>query len=1292
MSGSDKKKNGQAAVPDPTSGAPFYRIADIYERAWAEEHVDDTIHLKWDAGRTPAAFETPLPLPPDLAPYWPARVRPTRSLRPRAGHAAASSGTLHGSLFVTLFGLDDERVKAAVTRIERQIRSTANMPPVFLTDHGDTSIFRHAGFTFELFHPAIFGGMAQAPRFARRFEDLWLKWNGAMLIDFSASGYLAQRLENLETYINREMVGEDRFDPRLPKVPPRPAPVTDVVALRADYRAAGLDTVPDTFVLTRVLGNDLPPRHEAGQTLANLRFMLDHEPELEACEKRWIVNRIVDPQQEAAIIALLEERGQGYLRIPFELDAYGRIGWDLHSFPDDAFFLRGRYAKMSAYDQSRAQAHLRRFKNNYVINNNGARNAALRDGKTRAKWVLPWDGNCFVTERAWSEIVAQVRARPYLKYFVVPMVRTTDNADLLDPAFDPVPDSEPQILFRSDSGEAFDEAHYYGRRPKVELFYRLGVPGGWDRFNDDIWDLPRPDLSEDAGAVGEAGWVARLYSGQGALESEGKTAMRARGQARITGITGMLDRLDVEAMKLRYRPETLTCYDEDAVTRLSEAADGTPQRHLADRLILEADLALQRGPHSVTDKSETAPGGELQDYYHPAPYWWPNPATSNGYPFVFRDGERVPGTRLYEPESDRYDRTRLQLMFDDTTTLSLAWLATGRDAYVGHAAALVRRWFVDPDSRMTPHLTHAQVRGRWPGDTGAKSGLIEMKDLYYFLDAVRLVERAGALSDAEKDGFRGWLRAYLDWLQTSEQGLAERATRNNHGTCYDLQTGAIAAFLGDAEVLERTFLTSRERILDQFTPDGQQPHEMARTQTAHYCCFNLQSWINLATLAQACGHDLWSFEGADGRGLARALSWLLPHMTLETWPHEQIEPFDTGRFLPLYFTARDAALGPCEPGAVSPALGDPLYFPHDGIKPFWMLGHRPRPGASSDTWRETAQSLWPLSQAVDDQLDPAPAGAAPGGPAELEARLWGGFSGDALRALHSLRHAADATPDQKDAVAWVLAKWAFGQGDPCAVLEYLEDVEPATTGRRRAFAILRACCLAATGDTETAESMLRAQIARYPDDPDFGLLLAHLESGRTPGGADWADWLNRINSRSGPEGLRGGADGSVGWSVPEAADPDATPGVRPAPPAPPKGPLDTVYVGDLAATAPGLEHVLRRIEADAGTTRVGIFHWPDYATDWASVPADAVLRLVETGQVVRIHAHDDARAARVVLCQTHIIAHPIDGLPVFGAQQVEVLAGPQMRAPVPASATARHLPAVRQLENLFSAPVTWRAD
>jgi hypothetical protein len=139
-----------------------------------------------------------------------------------------------------------------------------------------------------------------------------------LLIDFSASGYLRAAGKPRDLCKPR-IFGKDRYDPRLPKPAAAPAPGDRCGRAAGRLRAAGLDTVPDTFVLYRMLGNDLPPRHEIGQTLANLRFMLDHEPELEACEKRWVVNRIVDPEQEAAIIALLEERGQSYLRIPFEL-------------------------------------------------------------------------------------------------------------------------------------------------------------------------------------------------------------------------------------------------------------------------------------------------------------------------------------------------------------------------------------------------------------------------------------------------------------------------------------------------------------------------------------------------------------------------------------------------------------------------------------------------------------------------------------------------------------------------------------------------------------------------------------------------------------------------------------------------------------------------------------------------------------------------------------------------------------------------------------------------------------
>jgi hypothetical protein len=65
-------------------------------------------------------------------------------------------------------------------------------------------------------------------------------------------------------------------------------------ARRDAAQEAEMEARPDTFVLTRIIGNDLVPRHAEGQSLANLRFILDHEPPLEACEKRFVVNRIFD--------------------------------------------------------------------------------------------------------------------------------------------------------------------------------------------------------------------------------------------------------------------------------------------------------------------------------------------------------------------------------------------------------------------------------------------------------------------------------------------------------------------------------------------------------------------------------------------------------------------------------------------------------------------------------------------------------------------------------------------------------------------------------------------------------------------------------------------------------------------------------------------------------------------------------------------------------------------------------------------------------------------------------------
>ena len=121
--------------------------------------------------------------------------------------------------------------------------------------------------------------------------------------------------------------------PPMPSVRSNAAPTWD-----AQYTAPERDTL----VLYRILGNDLPPRHELGQTLRILRFMLQHEhafPPLDASrpikrvDKYFVLNRISDHDTLVAIVALLDEFGVArdrILQIPFEWQEYERapMRWD----------------------------------------------------------------------------------------------------------------------------------------------------------------------------------------------------------------------------------------------------------------------------------------------------------------------------------------------------------------------------------------------------------------------------------------------------------------------------------------------------------------------------------------------------------------------------------------------------------------------------------------------------------------------------------------------------------------------------------------------------------------------------------------------------------------------------------------------------------------------------------------------------------------------------------------------------------------------------------------------------
>lgn len=722
---------------------------------------------------------------------------------------------------------------------------------------------------------------------------------------------------------------------------------TNAVAKKDDlvlaYRSSKLYSLPDSFSIYRIIGNDLLPRHKMGQSRNNLKFIIENEGDWDGCHKKWIVNRIINKDEEQKIIKILTDNNLPFIHIPFQTHVYKNIKREYDAFTSPRFFLDESIPSSSEYDLERREAELRlnRKKTLYVMNVNGARNVALNEGKRYAKWILPWDGNCFVPDEAWHQIVHAIQENAYCKYFYVPMARTQENASLLRSGKSPSATEEPQLIFRCDAAEEFDERFPYGQRSKLELLWRLGVPcGHWDSRVDFVWDLPRPKLSKEVGQVAPAGWVARLSSGQAAFEFETVSSARARSRARHAAIVATLKQIDTEAVVASLGSRRLRRLNENALTQLTADQElGSQADHLRKMIKQAADTALLRGPYSVTTKAGNPPSGDKHDYFHVAPYWWPDTQDYPSTSFVYKDGVRLPEAEINGPGSEKYDRSSVQLMFDDSISLALAWSIFSDRRFAKKGAELVRTWFLNPDTRMNPSLRFAQVRPDRASSEGSGSGLIEMRDLYYFLDAVRILEDSGSLTETEGYGLRSWFKDYFDWLQSSRQGAWARKAKNNHGTCFDLQSAAIAAYLGDAEKLVAIFQDSHQRLISQFDSVGRQRRELCRSRPLHYCAFNLQCWVNLAKLAEACGENLWQVSAPDGRGLRAGFEWLFSSLDYLLGEEGSASTFDIASLQPLSI-AYEAAYGQPSVAGLEATTGRvPTNFdPSYGIMPFWNLG------------------------------------------------------------------------------------------------------------------------------------------------------------------------------------------------------------------------------------------------------------------------------------------------------------------------------------------------------------------
>ena len=305
-------------------------------------------------------------------------------------------------------------------------------------------------------------------------------------------------------------------------------------------------------------------------------------------------------------------------------------------------------------------------------------------------------------------------------------------------------------------------------------------------------------------------------------------------------------------------------------------------------LMEKAEKHLNTEFYSVMQKKHVSPTGDKHDYMSIAPYTWPDTKSPNGLPYITRDGER-------NPELNEYDRNSLGDMCEMVINLSLADFFTDKPEYAEKAAEQVRVWFLNPETKMNPHLTYAQFIPGENGNKGRSYGIIDVYSFLEMLDAVALLQHSNALTLKDITGLQSWFTDFLNWLTTGEMGLTEKNAQNNHSIAYDATCTRIALFVNNTELVNKIISEFPEkRLYKQIKPDGSQPQELRRTLALHYTLYNLDHILDICQMAGEQGKNLYFTQSEDGRSIGKAIDFIAPYLgkPQSEFPYQQIHSWD----------------------------------------------------------------------------------------------------------------------------------------------------------------------------------------------------------------------------------------------------------------------------------------------------------------------------------------------------------------------------------------------------------------
>jgi len=285
-----------------------------------------------------------------------------------------------------------------------------------------------------------------------------------------------------------------------------------------------------------------------------------------------------------------------------------------------------------------------------------------------------------------------------------------------------------------------------------------------------------------------------------------------------------------------------------------------------ERTLKKADAFLTENPITVTSFISNKSAGGIHDFFSESDYWWPDPDDSSK-PYIRKDG-------LTNPNNFIQHRQAMIRFSIHVSTLTSAYLITNNKKYAQKSIEHLKAWFIDPATKMNPHLQYAQaIKGI---TVGRGIGIIDAIHLVEVAQSVYLLKKYNMINNADFVQIKNWFEEFLKWMTTSKNGIEEREAQNNHGTCWVMQVAAYSKLVEDEELINYCIERFKKILLpNQMEKDGSFPLELKRTKPYSYSLFNLDAMVTICQILRD-KENLFYFTTSDGKNIKQAIDFMFP--------------------------------------------------------------------------------------------------------------------------------------------------------------------------------------------------------------------------------------------------------------------------------------------------------------------------------------------------------------------------------------------------------------------------------